>query len=58
MREAIGQLMTGCDMTEKVAVPYSKKSVELATRWSLLPQIKMVGIVFHLGRENGEIVIV
>ena len=32
MREALGQLMTGCDFTEKVipmvAVPYTEKSIE------------------------------
>ena len=44
MREAIGQLMTGCDFTDgvipMVAVPYTDKSKELAERWSKLTQIR------------------
>lgn len=52
MREAIGQLMTGCQLNEKVipvvAVPYSEKSYELACRWSKLKQIQLVGIKFML----------
>ena len=40
MREAIGQLMTGCQLDDNVvpvvAVPYSEKSYELACRWSQL----------------------
>lgn len=37
MREAIGQLMTGTQLTDEiismVAVPFSVKSYELANRW-------------------------
>lgn len=60
MREAIGQLMTSCFMSENVipvvAVPYTKKSLELAERWSKLEQIQRVGIRFILVQENGNIV--
>lgn len=56
MREAIGQLMTGCEINENVvpivAVPYTEKSYELACRWSQLKQIKMLGIRFMLVRDN------
>lgn len=59
MREAIGQLMTGCDFTEgvipMVAVPYTNKSKQLAERWSALTQIKNLGIKFALISENGEV---
>lgn len=62
MREAIGQLMTGCKMTEEVvpvvAVPYSGKSYALASKWAEFAQIKTVGIRFYLVREDGEIVII
>lgn len=62
MREAIGQLMTGCKMTDKVvlivAVPYSEKSYSLATKWANLEQIQLVGIKFYLVKEDGDIVIV
>lgn len=57
MREAIGQLMTGCQLDENivpvVAVPYTEKSHELARRWSQLKQIQMVGIKFMLVHDNG-----
>lgn len=60
MREAIGQLMTSSFMNENsipaVAVPYTKKSLELAERWSKLEQIQKVGIRFILVQENGNIV--
>lgn len=60
MREAIGQLMTSCFMNENtipaVAVPYTRKSLELAKRWSKLEQIRKVGIRFILVQENGNIV--
>lgn len=60
MREAIGQLMTaeifGDNVIPAVAVPYSEKSYELATRWSEYPQIKLVGIKFVLVKDNGDIV--
>lgn len=59
MREAIGQLMTGCPMDETilpaVAVPRTKKSLELAQRWSALAQIQKVGIRFLLVGEDGSI---
>lgn len=59
MREAIGQLMTGCQLSENVvpvvAVPYTDKSYELACRWTQLKQIQMVGIKFMLVRENGKV---
>lgn len=62
MREAIGQLMTGVEITENiipvVAVPFSKKSYELATRWAGLEQIKNVGIKFFLVKEEGKIVVI
>ena len=57
MREAIGQLMTSCFMDENtipaVAVPYTKKSLELAKRWSKLEQIRKVDIRFILVQETG-----
>lgn len=59
MREAIGQLMTGCQLDENVipvvAVPYSEKSYELACRWSRLKQIRLVGIRFMLVYEKGKV---
>lgn len=59
MREAIGQLMTGCQLDENmmpiVAVPYSAKSYELACRWSQFKQVQMVGIKFMLVHEDGNI---
>ena len=62
MREAIGQLMTGRELTENivpaVAVPYSEKSVELATRWSKYSQIKQIGIRFVLVKADGDIVMI
>ena len=60
MREAIGQLMTSCFLDKNtipaVAVPYTKKSLELAERWSKLEQIQKVGIRFILVQESGNIV--
>lgn len=59
MREAIGQLMTGIAFTEEVipvvAVPYSSKSYELASRWCSLEQIKKVGIQFALVYDDGKV---
>lgn len=59
MREAIGQLMTGCDFTDgvipMVAVPCTDKSKELAERWSKLTQIKNLGIKFALICEEGNV---
>ena len=60
MREAIGQLMTGIGIDDKiipvVAVPYSEKSLKLATVWIKYPQMKLVGIKFMLVKEDGSIV--
>lgn len=62
MREAIGQLMTGCELGNGiipvVVVPYSPKSFELADRWSGLHQMQKIGIKFYLVKEDGDIVIV
>ena len=62
MREAIGQLMTGCQLNETVvpvvAVPYTEKSYELACRWSQLKQIQIVGIRFMLVYNNGSVKLV
>lgn len=59
MREAIGQLMTNCNMNENtipvVAVPYTNKSYELAYKWSKLKQIQMIGIKFILVDKGGDI---
>lgn len=59
MREAIGQLMTGCQMTDNmvpiVAVPYTSKSYELANKWSKLKQIQTVGIRFMLVHPDGMV---
>ena len=60
MREAIGQLVTGGPLIDKVilavAVPYSEKSYDLATRWSKYPQIQMLGIKFLLVNKEGNII--
>lgn len=59
MREAIGQLMTGCpdypDVIPVVAVPYSAKSAELAQKWSSSKRMRMAGIRFMLVRDDGSI---
>lgn len=59
MREAIGQLMTGIGIDDKiipvVAVPYSEKSLKLAMGWIKYPQMKLVGIKFMLVKEDGSI---
>lgn len=58
MREAIGQLMTGCELTDDmisiVAVPYLGKSVTLARKWSVYTQIKDLGIQFYLVKEDED----
>ena len=41
-----------------VAIPFSEKSFELATRWSKLNAIDQIGIRFLLAKENGDFVIV
>lgn len=59
MREAIGQLVTGIELTEDVSpmvvVPKSEKSTELAHRWVGLPQFAFLRIVFALVCENGNV---
>lgn len=59
MREAIGQIMTGCPMNENiisvVAVPYMEKTLEYVNKWSKLERIQKAGIRFILICENGEI---
>lgn len=59
MREAIGQLMTGCpddsNVIPVVAVPYSVKSESLAHDWACNTRIKTAGIRFILVREDGGI---
>ena len=59
MREAIGQLMTGCpdcpDVIPVVAVPYSAKSEELAQKWSRSKRIQSAGICFILVHDCGDL---
>ena len=59
MREAIGQLMTGCpddpNIVPVVAVPLSAKSAELARTWSSNERIRKAGIHFMLISDNGSI---
>lgn len=61
MREAIGQLMTGFELSEDiipvVAVPFSEKSYALADKWSQFSQIKQLGIRFFLVKEDDVIII-
>ena len=62
MREAIGQLMTGCDFVDgvipMVAVPLTDKAKVLAERWSKLTQIHNLGIKFALVSEDGNIQVI
>ena len=59
MREAIGQLMTGCPDDENtipiVAIPYNSKSFELSKKWSCNERIRNAGIRFMLVFLNGNI---
>ncbi len=57
MREAIGQLMTGCpdDRIPVVAVPYSEKSHELSVDWLKNDRMRNAGICFILVKDNGDI---
>ena len=59
MREAIGQLMTGCPDGENtipvVAVPYSEKSFLLSQKWSCNERIRNAGIHFILIYRDGDI---
>ncbi|MGB4661446.1 MAG: hypothetical protein WBI07_19900 [Mobilitalea sp.] len=62
MREAIGQLMTGGELKENiipaVAVPFSKKSLQLAKKWSEYSQINQIGLKFILVKDDGNIVFI
>ena len=59
MREAIGQLMTGCpddvNTIPVVAVPFNSKSFELSKKWSCNKRIQNAGIHFMLVYPNGNI---
>ena len=59
MREAIGQLMTGCPDDENtipiVAVPFNSKSFELSKKWSCNERICNAGIHFMLVHTDGDI---
>lgn len=59
MREAIGQLMTGCPDDKNtipvVAVPYNAKSLELSRKWSSNERIRNSGIRFMLVHNDGKI---
>ena len=59
MREAIGQLMTGCSDDENkipiVAVPFNSKSFELSKKWSCNERIRNAGIRFMLVHTDGDI---
>lgn len=54
--------MMGRELTEDiipaVAVPYSDKTYELATRWGEYSQIKKIGIRFILVKADGDIVMI
>lgn len=62
MREAIGQLVTGCDFGENivpiVAIPNTEKAKELAERWSELTQIINMGIKFALVCDDGDVIFI
>ena len=62
MREAIGQLMTGCpddaNIIPVVGVPWTEKSETLACQWRHDPKnrrVQQAGINFILVKENGEV---
>jgi len=59
MREAIGQLMTGCPdeshVIPVVAVPHSLKSEALVQKWSKNNRIRSAGIRFMLVHEDGDV---
>ena len=59
MREAIGQLMTGCPDDPNVipvaAVPFSTKSAELVQSWSDNKRIRNAGIRFMLVHADGSV---
>lgn len=59
MREAIGQLITGCpddcNVIPIVAVPYNDRSFSLSKKWTNNERIHNTGIRFMLVHSNGEI---
>ena len=59
MREAIGQLMTGCpddsNIIPVVAVPYNEKSFTLANNWTQNKRVRNAGIRFMLVHNDGVI---
>ena len=57
MREAIGQLMTGCpdNNIPVVAVPYNEKSETLAKQWLINSRMRNAGICFALVHDNGNV---
>ena len=59
MREAIGQLITGCpddcNVIPIVAVPYNDRSFSLSKKWANNERIRNAGIRFMLVHSNGEI---
>lgn len=59
MHEAIGQLMTGCVMDDRVipavVVPYMKKTLEYTEKWRRLDAIQKMGIHFMLVHESGKV---
>lgn len=59
MREAIGQLMTGCpddgNTIPVVAVPYNSKSSSLSKKWIQNERIRRAGIRFMLVHSDGDI---
>ena len=61
MREAIGQLMTGPELTKQiipaVGIPYTEQSYNLACKWQAYPQIKNIGIQFILVHKSGELTV-
>lgn len=59
MREAIGQLVTGCpddvNTIPIVAVPFNSKSLELSEKWSCNKRVQNAGIHFMLVHNDGSI---
>lgn len=62
MREAIGQLITGCpddcNVIPIVAVPYNDRSFSLSKKWTNNKRIHNTGIRFMLVHSNGEITLI
>lgn len=61
MREAIGQIMTSFELSDDiipvVAVPFSEKSYDLASKWSEYKQMKQLGIKFFLVQDEGIVIV-